>query len=648
MPFRTPRIRIIRMIPGVGLAIALGFAHPGHAQYTTDWVANTYGLDALHVGNVARSMWVAPEGIIYTSSLWDEDAGGVGIYQNDATIGSIGVHNEFQGSAITGNSTDLFVALAYNSSLGGSGLVGRYNRSSKTRDLVIGVSADTTESKKDVITGVTTSGNLLYVSDYPGNRVRVYSTDGTWQQDISVSGPGALAVDSAGNIWVAQKASGSILEYSPTGSLITTLSISSTARPASLYYDETNRQLLVGDEGPDMNIKIFDISNVPTLASTFGTLGGYLDTMSGTKGHVGDKRFTRVHGIGKDSSGNLYVLNNPWGGTWDLGRDGGTDIHAYDRTGALKWKLQGLNFEAVAAPDPASDGVYFYSGNNIYTGTAGGSFIANTVDPFTYPSDPRINIADPARGEDFGQIAYVNGHRILVANGQNPDIFYLYHFAPASGDIAIPVDSIPGTTFNTTARIRNGFCIDSKGGIWAGLDKTNAIWHYPLTGFDSNGKPIWGAGVSTPTPSTIGTLTRIIYLAESDTMILASGITGSTDWTAIGTRVEVYHGWLAGNTSSPNPVITISATNPKTIAAAGNYLFVGYVHTVPNIDAFNLTTGANTVTFNNSNTSAVSVGNDVDSMYGIRAYLRSTGEYVVTKDNYNSTNVVVYRWTPTP
>lgn len=627
-------------------ALMLASAVSGHAQYTTDWIANTFGLDASHVGNAARSMWVAPEGVIYTSSLWDEDAGGVGIYQNGTTIGSMGVHNEFQGSAITGNSTDIFVALAFNSSLGGSGLVGRYNRSSKTRDLIIAVSADTTEQKADVITGITTAGTLLYVSDFPGNRVRIYTTDGVWQQDISVSGPGALAVDGSGNLWVAQKSNATIQEFNPAGASVATISLDTQARPASLYYDNTRQQLLVGDEGPDMNIKIFDISATPTLAGTFGTLGGYLDSTTGVKGYVGDKRFTRVHGIGKDSSGYLYVLNNPWGGTWDLGRDGGTDIHAYDPNGELKWKLQGLNFEAIAAPDPASDGAYFFSGNNLYTGTAGGSYRANTIDPFTYPSDPRINIADPQRGEDFGQIAYANGHRILVANGQNPDIFYLYYFTDANGYIAIPVGSIPGTLFNTTARIRNGFCIDSKGDIWAGLDKTNAIWHYPLTGFDATGKPIWGTGTSTPTPSTIGTLTRIIYLADSDTMILASGITGSTDWTAIGTRVEVYHGWLAGNTTSPNPVITLSNPNPKTIAAAGNYLFVGYVHTVPNIDAFNLTTGANTITFTNSNSANVSVGNDVDSMYGIRAYLRSTGEYVVTKDNYNSTNIVVYRWTP--
>ncbi len=645
MCFLMHQVKKISIVFYIVLVAAI-FTQCGRAQYTTDWIANTYGLDATHVGNVARSMWVAPEGVIYTSSLWDEDAGGVAIYQNGAMIGSIGTHSEFQGSAITGNATNLFVALAYNSSIGGSGRVGRYGRSSKTRDLVIPVSDDTNETKIDVITGITTSGDLLYVSDHSGNRVRIYSTAGVWQRDISVAGPGALAVDVSGNIWVAQKASGSIAEYNAAGGLLTTLTIGSSSRPAALFYDGARQQLLVGDEGPDMNIKIYNIAGSPTLASTFGVLGGYLDSTAGTKGHVGDKRFTRVHGIGRDSFDNLYVLNNPWGGTWDLGRDGGTDIHAYDPSGTLKWKLQSLNFEAIAAPDPASDGVYFFSGTNLYTGTAGGSFSANTVDPFTYPSDPRINISDPSRGEGFGQIAYVNGRRILVANGQNPDIFYLFYFTAATGYIANPVGSIPGSPFGTTARIRNGFCIDSKGDIWAGLDKTNAIWHYPLTGFDSAGKPMWGAGVSTPTPASIGTLTRIIYLADSDTMILASGVTGSTDWTGIGTRVEVYHGWLAGNTSSPNPVITLSSTNPKSIAAAGNYLFVGYVHTVPNIDAFNLTTGAQTITFTNSNPSNVSVGNDVDSMYGIRAYLRSTGEYVVTKDNYNNTNIVVYRWTP--
>ncbi|MEM5317345.1 SMP-30/gluconolactonase/LRE family protein [Paraburkholderia sp. JHI869] len=615
------------------------------AQYTTDWIANTYGANATHVGNVARSMWVAPEGVIYTSSMWDENEGGVAIYQNGQSLGSIGGHGDFQGGAITGNATSLFVAMQYNATYG-SGNVGRYNRTSGGRDLLIAVSADTTEKLADVITGLATSGSLLYASDFPGNRVRVYTTDGVWQRDIGMAGPGALTLDASGNLWVAQKSAGAVLEFSAGGQLLNTIQLASTARPSSLYFDSQTSQLMIGDSGPDMNIKNYSVAGTPSQTGTFGIQGGYLETTTGTKGQVGDKRFTRVVGIGKDSAGTLYVLNNPWGGSWDLGRNGGTDLQAYDGTGTLRWKLQSLNFEGNAAPDPGTDGALFYGGMNVYSGTAGGTFVANTIDPITYPSDPRINLADIARGEHFAQVASVSGHRILVAAGQNPDTFYFFHFNAASGYIAIPDYTLPGSAFNTTAPVRNGFCLDSKGDLWVGLDKTNVISHYPLTGFDTTGKPLWGAALTTPIPATISRLTRIVYLPESDTMILTGEDASITDWTAVGTRVEVYHGWLAGNTSAPNPVITLTSANPKSIAAAGNYLFVGYVHTVPNIDAFNLTTGAIDTTLINSNPNAVYVGNDVDSMYGLRAYLRSTGEYVVTKDNYNAASAVVYRWTP--
>jgi hypothetical protein len=615
------------------------------AQYTTDWLANTYGTDATHVGNTARSMWVAPEGVIYTASFWDEDEGGVAIYQNGASLGSIGLHNDFQGGAITGNATSIFAALQGGTPYG-SAAVGRYNRITKTRDLVIDVSVWNAVSKADVITGLATAGSLLYASDFFDNRVRVYTTDGVLQRDIAVSSPGALALDGAGNIWVAQKSAGTIVEFTPAGAPLNTIQMPAGSQPSALYYDASSGQLMVGDEGPDMNIKLYNISGTPTLAGTFGIQGGYLDATQGVKGQVGDKRFTRIVGIGKDSAGNLYVLNNPWGGSWDMGRNGGTDIHAYNSAGNLQWKLQSLNFEGVAAPDPSTDGANFYSGTNIYTGTAGGTFVANTVDPFDYPSDPRLNMQDTERDEHFGQLVTVGGNRILVASGQNPAAFYFFHFNAANGYIAIPDAALPGPAFNTTLAVTAGFCIDSRGDVWAGLDRTNHIYHYPLTGFDGEGKPTWGPAVTISIPESIRPLTRIIYLADSDTMILAQGIPGSADWTAMQSRIEVYHGWSAGNTTTPDPVITLTSVNPKSMTAAGNYLFVGYVHTVPNIDAFNLTTGHLDTTLINANPTAVYVGNDVDSMYGLRAYLTSSGEYVVTKDNYNASSIIVHRWTP--
>jgi hypothetical protein len=642
----------MKRLSSVFIAAMLGIAMapPGYTQYTTDWVANTFGTDSTHVGNTARSMWVAPDGTLYTASLWDEVYGGISIYQNGKTVGSIGLHNDFQGSCITGNNTSLFAALQFSRNFG-SGYLGRYNRATGAQDFKIQVSAATNVARGDVITGCATANALLVASDNPGNRVRLYTTDGVWKQDISVQDPGALAIDSAGNIWVAQKNEGRIAEFSPAGVPMNTIQMSDGAQPSALFFDLRSSRLMVGDEGPDMNIKLFAaVAGKPTQVGTFGVQGGFLDAATAAKGQVSEKRFTRVVGIGRDAAGNLAVLDNPWGGSWDLGRDGATNIHVYDAAGNLTTTLQSLNFEGNGAPDPLTDGALFFGGTNVYGGTAGGAvagtFVANTVDPITYPNDPRLNLNNPERDTHFAQLAAVGPNRILAASGQNPATFYLFHFSPQSGYIAIPDATLPGAAFGTSRPVTGGFSLDSKGDIWAGLDRTNQIFHYPLAGLDATGKPAWGPAATALVPVSIRPLTRIVYLAESDTMILGQGIAGSADFTSMGNRIEVYHGWAAGNRTTPNPVITFpGGVEPKSIAAAGNYLFVGYI-TSPNIDAYNLTSGSLDMTLANTSPTQVSLGANVDSMYGVRAYLRSTGEYVVTKDNYNDSSLVVYRWTP--
>lgn len=635
------------------LFVLLISATISHAQisYTTTWVGNTYSTTPTYVGNAMRSMWVSPEGVVYTASMWDESQGSINIYQNGQKTGSIGAHGETQGGAISGDATDLFAALQFNTGLGGNGYIGRYNRSTGTRNLTWSASSDKTERLADVITGIADTGTLVYASDHPDNLLRCYTTAGVWQSDWSLTDPGAIAIDGSGNIWVAQKNEGTIQEFSPSGSMLNTISMGSSARPSALYYDSANNQLMIGDQGPNMNIQIYgNLSSTPTLVSSFGVQGGYLDTTTGLKGQTGSKRFTRVVGIGKDSSGNLYVLNNPWGGTWDLGRNGKTDLHAYNSSGVLQYTLQGLNFEGNAAFDPGTDGAYLYSGQDVYAGSGGGGYVGNSVDSLDYPTDPRVDVTNNGRGFDFGLMASVNGHRILASTGQNPDIF-LFSYFPSNQYASVPFGTLPGQTspagytnyFNTTARVRNGFTIDTNGDIWVGLDKTNAITHYPLTGFDANGMPLYGTPTTTPTPATIAPLAGIEYIPSTDTMILM--IANGTDWTSLGGRVEVYHGWKAGNTTNPNPIINLKTTqNPKGRAAAGNYLFISYVHTVPDIDAYNLTTGTNDLTMTSADPN-VAVGNDVDSMYGIRAYQKSNGQYVISKDNYNNNSIIIHTMT---
>lgn len=208
------------------------------------------------------------EGVIYTSSDWDESQGGINFYQNGQKLGTMGGHGETMGGAMSGDATDLFAALQFNTSLGGSGYIGRYNRSTGTRDLTWSASTDTTERLADVITGIADAGTLVYVSDHPDNLVRCYTTAGVWQSDWSLTDPGAIALDGSGNIWVAQKNEGTIQEFSPSGSMLKTINMGSSSRPSALYFDSANNQLMVGDQGPNMNIQIV----IPALKPLRGSL----------------------------------------------------------------------------------------------------------------------------------------------------------------------------------------------------------------------------------------------------------------------------------------------------------------------------------------------------------------------------------------
>ena len=270
---------------------------------------------------------------------------------------------------------------------------------------------------------------------------------------------------------VARMSAGVVAQYSATGTLLNTIQMAAGARRRRCI-SMRRRGSCWWAKCPDMNIKLYSLAGLPQQIGTFGVQGGYLDTTSGIKGRR--QRFTRVVGIGKDSGGNLYVLNNAWGGGWDLGRNGSTDLHSYSPTGALQWKLQALNFEAIAAPDPATDGTFFYSGNNVYTGSAGGTFVANTVDPFTLSEGPAPRHERlPARP----------AFRPARDGGRQPD-------SRRVGPEPRQLQFITSRRRPATSRIRPARCRASRStrrcrsrpvststatATWAGLNGTNAI-----------------------------------------------------------------------------------------------------------------------------------------------------------------------------
>lgn len=615
--------------------------------YDTACVANFNCTNAGHFGNAPRSMMVDPSGQVCVATNWDENNDGIQCYQNGQTTITVGTHGGNGGSTIAGNATYFWTSCQFDSHrpVGEqNGCMEKTLRTSPyTVDYIYGVSSDNTERYKDLIY-IAQWGQFVGASSIMDNVVKIYNTSDTllytWP---TTSTPGVLAFNRDGNIWVAQ-GNQVVLYARATGTVLQTITLGTSSNVTALYFDPTTNNLLVGDSGPDEQVKVFNALGV--LLSTFGDLGGYRNVATGIMGQGGATRFMRIDGIGKDQGGNLYILNQPWGGNFDPGRDGGADIHVFNPAGTLLWEIGGYNFEGNAAYD-STDSRY-YGGLNIYTNMG---YASNTVDLVDFPNDPRAwtNMSQYS-GRDMGfvQEANVNGHRFMAVMGQDPDSMYFFYFnPPVWGDIAVPMGSIPGVTpFNETAgRVRAGFDLDENGDVIVSLDRpANVIWKYALTGFDVNGMPQWGTPVQYPVPQTmLNILGRAIYLPKSDTMILASKNTIQNDWTSLGARVEVYHNWTTNQTSSL--VITLNTTlNPKTISAAGNYLFVGYVHTVPNIDAFNLTTGNLDETWTGNDN--VYIGNDVDSMYGLNCKQKADSSYICTKDNYNGNSDVVFTGLP--
>jgi hypothetical protein len=631
--------------------------------YTTSWLGATFGSATRRVVNCARSLWVSPEGVAYLASMWDEDAGSVAWYNaSGEPLGSLGSHGETQGSAIVGDATHVYTALQSSPALG-SGRVGRYVRATGARDLVFAaVAADQpTVQRVDVVTGLALAGATLYAADAAGGAVRAYAaaTGALLRELVQVAAPGALAADGAtARLWVALPNASAVLQLdAATGAQQARLELGALAVPSALFWDDAAQQLLVGDQGPAMRIRVFAAptpGGALAEASAIGALGGYLSTEAGAvRGTVGAHRFTRVAGIGRDAAGRLWVLNNPWGGSWDLGRNGGTDLHVYADAApgaALLATVQSLNFEGVAA---TADGQTFYSGNIVYRAPVGrAGYHANSVDAIAHPGDPRL--AGPSRGLHFGMVASVGGRVILAACSQNPDAFAFSYLASGSAT-ATPLGTLPGgPLFNASDLVRAGFFLEpGTGDVWAGSapragpPRVNAtISHWALGGFDAaSGAPWWRAPVLAPVPASIAPLGRLAYARATDTMVLAAALPG--DWTALGGRVEVYHRWSAAGGAAgalPAPALAFSiagAATPKALALAGEHLFVAYVPNAPSVTAFSLRTGLAEFSLLASDP-RVYVGRDVDSMYGLQAHAAPGGGYVVTKCNYNGAWVTVH------
>jgi hypothetical protein len=199
--------------------------------------------------------------------------------------------------------------------------------------------------------------------------------------------------------------------------------------------------------------------------------------------------------------------------------------------------------------------------------------------------------------------------------------------------------------------------------VWKAL-RENGIRRFALQGLDAHGNPEYsylasGLIANPPpfdtTPAYRGDINRIEYDPANDVMYL-SGYTAAHPnkpemWGQVGPVICRYDRWSKGNRQATweiNP--PYNAQSPvqvldKAMHVAGDYLFVTYL-SQPQVLVYDVRTGKQVALL----TPGPEVGGKqvswVDIPFGIKAYRRKNGEYLIFNEEDWRGKILMYSWTP--
>lgn len=174
----------------------------------------------------------------------------------------------------------------------------------------------------------------------------------------------------------------------------------------------------------------------------------------------------------------------------------------------------------------------------------------------------------------------------------------------------------------------------SGGGYW--VDKALNLWLYgtnitkiPFEGFDAYGNPKYtlGAAVSVPAPTSVAGFKRLEYDSDSDKMY----VLGTT-------QIAKYSNW-SSNKTTPEWVMPVSGNQSMSIA--GDYLFaIDDISASNKIYTYSLLDGKYVGKMGPKGGAGL-----IDIPYGVRAFKRTNGEYMVLAEEDWLAYIRLYRFT---
>ena len=638
--------------------------HAPPGRYTTSWVGNSFPGNGgpngfgYWVQNGADEIEVTPDGTVIAGTDWDEAGRCVGLYK-DGAVNRVLLKQEGQEvketawgwntgtHAIATDETNIFVANTGKRLLRFTWTPGDLDSAKVAEEFAL----------PDKVEGLSARHGKLALAYTNRVELRVAKDFALMSvlprldvRDVSLAPDGSLW-EIAGKC--VEHFALPLREVTDSGTAPGVSLCPEVVTPTALAFDNQGR-LLVCDDGPDQQIKFYEISGAqPRLVATFGDKGGL---RFGVPGLSAPTKLYAPRGAGTDSAGNLYVA---------LGFNGapvGTLVlRSFTPEGKLRWELANHAFVDTFGFDPDSDGKMVYGRTAVFdldldSGNTNCIWRqrATTLDHVTYPKDSRATSGMSV------YFRHLQGRRLLYAIGQYGGGFRMFTFEEPEGFLAKPAGRItaPGETW--------AWDVAPNGDIWHGDFRRgdiegSFIRHFRFLDWNADGTPQFETNSPDmwPWPEDFMNVRRIIYDATHDALYLSGYLKGEAidSWGVTGKTLRRYDGWLMGERKArwtlklpmnPKGNDEGKPLSPNSLAVAGDYLFVGMVKPEEGkqqVHILRLDDGGHVGTFVPGPEAGGNAGWE-DMPYAVQALKRKNGEYLVlVEEDWRGKNLL-YRWRP--
>lgn len=624
-------------------------------------------LNRKWVQNFAQSSWTSKDGKVFVYSNWDEAERTIGVYKNNDLVGQLEGYTKGLAANwgdITGDDTYTYLTttIDYGSwATGGCGVLRNNISTFEKAGFSGGVGTDNAYFSlrnsgqicalyRNITVDKTT--NRLYVTDSINggtNKVIVFQTNpaqATPIDSFNLSNIVDMVADN-GKLWIIRN--GTIGRYSSTGSY-ENVSIPGILNPTKIAISRQN-EMMVWDDSLCQVVFVRNYNTAPRNR-TFGYKGGIYAAnkinRTSSKLNVFPARLT---GMGTDSSGKIYL-------TWGYGYPAFTDIRSFKSNGDSLWHINVGTFVSLAGFDESKDGTEAFTPHAKYK-IDWSKPLEKKSSFLSYTVDYRAGLTSIGGSS---VVRYLKGRRIVLKD--NSDLY-------GNGFVVMIEDGNilkRGMSFSNSES--DAFYMDSVGNIWD-ASRNQYIRRYKFIGFKTDGHPYWDTVNYDRFPKmTDLSINRIFYNENRDELVV-TGYTSTYNTTGqeftdktIGRVGRKYSNWTKTNRTLAweilFPMDTIPGNNfittPASAYVAADYMFTVNVGLEPRyVTVYNMSNGSEVGKIYADSTIQGDINyigqgygafGWVDMPFGIQAFRRSNGEYVINFENDLTASNIIYRWCP--